>query len=86
MKRFLAVLTMLILSLAVLSACGDEKTPDVALTDFTNWQSYQIIRSDTKLEAIITEEAESYFSGQKSLETVVSIIQNRAETYIAESR
>ena len=46
----------------------------------------QIIRSDTKLEAIITEEAESYFSGQKSLETVVSIIQNRAETYIAESR
>ncbi len=47
MKRFLAVLTMLILSLAALSACGDEKTPDVALSDFTNWQSYQIIRSDT---------------------------------------
>lgn len=46
----------------------------------------QIIREDEKLTAIITEEAESYFSGQKSLDTVVDIIQNRAETYIAESR
>lgn len=46
----------------------------------------QVLRYDEKLNTIITEEAESYFSGQKSLDTVVSIIQNRAETYISESR
>ena len=46
----------------------------------------QILRTDEKLNAIISEEAESYFSGQKSLDVVVGIIQNRAETYISESR
>lgn len=46
----------------------------------------QVFRSDDKLNSIVTEEAEAYFSGQKSLDEVVGIIQNRAETYIAESR
>ena len=46
----------------------------------------QILRTDEKLNAIISEEAESYFSGQKTLDVVVGIIQNRAETYISESR
>ncbi len=46
----------------------------------------QILRADDDLLAIIIEEAEYYFNGEKSLDTVVQIIQNRAETYIAESR
>lgn len=46
----------------------------------------QVVRSDSELVSIINEEAEYYFADQKSLDTIVEIIQNRAETYIAESR
>ena len=46
----------------------------------------QILRVDEKLNSIISEEAESFFSGQKTLDAVVELIQNRASTYISESR
>ncbi len=46
----------------------------------------QVRRQDTDLDGIIAEEAGAYFSGQKSIDEVVGIIQNRAEIYIAESR
>lgn len=46
----------------------------------------QVLRNDDKLNAIISEEAESFFSGQKSIDVVADIIQNRASTYISESR
>ncbi len=42
------------------------------------------LRSDSTLWAIIKEEAEAYFSDAKTLDETVKIIQNRAETYIAE--
>ena len=46
----------------------------------------QVMRNDTKLNSIITEEAAAYFEGQKTLEQTVDIIQNRASIYINESR
>lgn len=46
----------------------------------------QVSRYDTKLTDIINEEAAAYFNGQKSLDETVKIIQNRASTYINESR
>lgn len=47
----------------------------------TNVYSY-----DTDLFNIVDEEVQAYFSGQKSVDEVVDIIQNRASTYISESR
>lgn len=41
---------------------------------------------DTDLFNIIDEEVQAYFSGQKTVDEVVDIIQNRASTYISESR
>ena len=46
----------------------------------------QVARYDTKLTDIINEEAAAYFNGQKSLDETAKIIQNRASTYINESR
>ena len=46
----------------------------------------QVARYDTKLTDIINEEAAAYFKGQKSLDETAKIIQNRASTYINESR
>lgn len=39
---------------------------------------------DANIWDIVSEEAEAYFAGEKALEQVVQIIQNRAETYIQE--
>jgi ABC-type glycerol-3-phosphate transport system substrate-binding protein len=39
---------------------------------------------ESELLDIISEEAEHYFSGQKSIDEVLSIIKNRADLYIAE--
>lgn len=44
------------------------------------------IVNDAKLNEIINEEAGAYYAGQKSLDEVVGIIQNRAQTYISENR
>lgn len=41
---------------------------------------------DADLFKIIDEETQAYFSGQKSVDEVADIIQNRASTYISESR
>ena len=39
---------------------------------------------ESELFSIISEDAEMYFAGAKSLDETVKIIQNRAETYISE--
>ncbi|MCD8325417.1 MAG: extracellular solute-binding protein [Lachnospiraceae bacterium] len=41
-------------------------------------------RYHTDIQTIITEEADSYFSGQKSREDVAALIQNRVSLYLAE--
>ncbi|MCM1382889.1 MAG: extracellular solute-binding protein, partial [Muribaculaceae bacterium] len=41
---------------------------------------------DSKIQDIITEEAASYFSGQKTAQQAADIIQNRVANYIAENR
>ena len=38
----------------------------------------------TEIQDIINEEADYYFAGQKSVEEVMSLIQNRVSLYIAE--
>jgi ABC-type glycerol-3-phosphate transport system substrate-binding protein len=43
-------------------------------------------RSETELQKIIEDDMKTFYSGQKSAEETASIIQNRASTYIAESR
>lgn len=48
----------------------------------TEKQSYY----NEDIQNIITEEAEAYFSGQKSVEEVVQIIQSRAQIYVDENR
>ena len=62
-------------------------------TDADNEKMMNLIKSatsvysyDTDLMKIITEEAAAYFAGQKSVDEVADIIQNRASTYISESR
>lgn len=42
--------------------------------------------SDYKVEDIIVEEAEAYFAGDKTVDEVVKIIENRVNTYINENR
>jgi ABC-type glycerol-3-phosphate transport system substrate-binding protein len=42
-------------------------------------------RGDTNLEAIISEEADLFFDGKRSVEETVRIIHNRATTYLEES-
>ena len=46
----------------------------------------QVMRTDNDLETIITEEAESYFAGQKSVQDAASVIQSRASIYISENQ
>lgn len=62
-------------------------------TDEDNQRMMDFIKSvntvyeyDTDLLKIIDEEVQAYFSGQKSVDEVADIIQNRASTYINESR
>ncbi len=43
------------------------------------------LTSDTTLYSMISEEAESYFSGQKSVDEVAKIIQSRASMYVSEN-
>lgn len=62
-------------------------------TDADNERMMNFIKSvntvyeyDTDLLKIIDEEVQAYFSGQKSVDEVADIIQNRASTYINENR
>ena len=41
---------------------------------------------DENIMNIITEETGGYFAGQKTVDEVVKVIQNRANLYIAEQR
>ncbi len=41
--------------------------------------------TDTEINAIIQEEAAAYFNGQKSVDEVAEIIQNRASIYVSEN-
>jgi ABC-type glycerol-3-phosphate transport system substrate-binding protein len=45
-----------------------------------------ILRTDNELQTIIEDDIKAFFSGQKSAKETAAIIQNRASTYIAESR
>ena len=62
-------------------------------TDADNERMMNFIKSvntvyeyDTDFLKIIDEEVQAYFSGQKSVDEVADIIQNRASTYINENR
>lgn len=46
----------------------------------------QVMRYDTKVQEIITEETGAFFSDQKSAEEVAKLIQNRVQTYLSESQ
>jgi ABC-type glycerol-3-phosphate transport system substrate-binding protein len=43
-------------------------------------------RSENELQTIIEDDIKAFFTGQKSAEETAAIIQNRASTYVAESR
>lgn len=55
------------------------------IIDFIN-STQNISRYDSQISSIISEEAEIYFSGQKSAKEVAEIIQNRVQNYLDESR
>ncbi len=43
-------------------------------------------RADQKISEIINEEAQAYFDGQKSMEDVAALVQNRVQTYLSETK
>lgn len=45
----------------------------------------RIAESNTQVMAIIQEEMGAYYTGQKSTEEVVGIIQGRVQNYVSES-
>lgn len=55
------------------------------IIDFIN-SAENISRRDSGINAIIAEEAETYFSGKKSAREAAEIIQNRVQNYINENR
>ncbi len=70
---------------------GDSEIKIDVNTDEDNQRVMDMLKSanmapryDQNLMVIITEEAAAYFSGQKSVDEVAEIIQNRASTYISE--
>ncbi len=72
---------------------GDQQIKIDVNTDEDNERMMNFIKSvnscinyDQELMNIITEEAGAYFSGQKTVDEVVDIIQNRANIYINENR
>lgn len=72
---------------------GDQTVTIEPNTDEDNERMIDFIKSvknvyeyDTDLFKIIDEEVQAYFSGQKSVDEVADIIQNRASTYISENR
>lgn len=72
---------------------GDQSIVVEPNTDEDNQRMMDFIKSvknvyeyDTDIFKIIDEEVQAYFSGQKSVDEVADIIQNRASTYISESR
>ncbi len=67
----------------VLPIMSDEEIRYV--TDFLTSVS-EVAVYDTDLQTIVVEEAEAYFSGQKSAKEVAGIIQSRANIYVSENR
>ncbi|MGN0598261.1 MAG: ABC transporter substrate-binding protein [Oscillospiraceae bacterium] len=72
---------------------GEQQFVITPNTDEDNQRMMDFIKSvnsvyeyDRDLLKIIEEEVQAYFSGQKSVDEVTDIIQNRASTYISESR
>ena len=45
-----------------------------------------VMRYDTKVNDIITEEADVFFNGQRSAQEAAGIVQSRVQTYVSESR
>lgn len=73
--------------------CGDKQFTLDVNSDADNEKMMSFIKSinqlgriDTSLLNIITEEAAAYFAGQKSVDEVADIIQNRASIYVSEGR
>ena len=68
--------------------CGVKSGRDVdKLKDLiSRVDGISINQQDSNLMNIITEEAEAYFKGQKSLDDVTSIIQSRATIYVNENK
>ena len=46
----------------------------------------QVMRYDTNVQEIVSEESGAFFSGQKSAEEVAKLVQNRVQTYLSESK
>lgn len=70
---------------------GEEPVDIYAITEAQGRKLLDLIESaevsisaDDKLYEILLEEADSYFSGDKSIEEVTDIIQNKALIYISE--
>ena len=71
---------------------GGVEVPVTPLTKEESAKVLEYIKSldslctyNEELSNIITEETESYFSGQKSVDEVVDIIQSRAKIYVSEN-
>ena len=72
---------------------GDQQINIGVNTDEDNQKMMDFIKSvntisrvDSSLSQIVTEEAAAYFAGQKTVDEVADIIQNRANIYVNESR
>ena len=48
------------------------------------WSADRLLPDNKDIMNIVQEEAEGYFCGQQSLETIMKIIVNRANVYLAE--
>lgn len=46
--------------------------------------SSMTVRGNSQISSIVSQEAQSYFSGQKSAADVAAVIQNRVSVYLAE--
>lgn len=65
---------------------GPLSDEDVKLFEDVLNNTTKVNQTDYQLTEIITEEAAAYFSGDKTVEDVCKIIQNRISTYVNENR
>lgn len=57
---------------------------DIAMIKELFEKAEPVIASSTIIKNIIQEEAQGYFNGQKTVEDVISVVQNRVSTYLNE--
>jgi hypothetical protein len=75
------------------TAAGDSVTKTISITDrevknLKEWMSHAKVESerDYALRMIVLEEADGYFTGQKSLEDTCDVIQRRVQLLLDENR